>query len=70
MPTTGFADAKTGTSQDSQNAQLRGHWANHCVRFGPCIAATPATLITGRLATPYSDGTCTRWIAPASPDAP
>src|ERR1700677_3031479 len=43
---------------------------NHCVRFGPRVAATPATLVTGRLATPYPDGTFTRWIAPASPGAP
>jgi ABC-type Fe3+ transport system permease subunit len=38
---------------------------NHCVRFGPRVAATPATLVTGRLATPYPDGTCTRWTMPA-----
>ena len=38
--------------------------------FGPRVAAAPATLVTGRLATPYPDRTFTRWIAPASPGAP
>ena len=43
---------------------------NHCVRFGPRVAATPATLVTGRLATPYPDGTCTRWTIASFPGAP
>src|SRR5512135_428035 len=30
----------------------------------------PATLATGRLATPYPGGSSTRWTAPASPGAP
>jgi len=36
----------------------------------PPLPVGPATLATGRLATPYPGGTFTRWTAPASPDAP
>jgi hypothetical protein len=33
------------------------------------LCTKAAARVTGRLATPYPDGTCTRWIAPASPCA-
>ncbi len=36
----------------------------------PPLPVGPATLATGRLATPYPGGTSTRWTAPASPGAP
>jgi len=36
----------------------------------PPLPVGPATLATGRLATPYPGGTFTRWAAPASPGAP
>jgi hypothetical protein len=36
----------------------------------PPLPVGPATLATGRLATPYLGGTSTRWTAPASPGAP
>src|SRR4051812_21595127 len=61
------------TASASTTSSFRGSIhtpRNHCVRFGPRVAATPATLVTGRLAMPYPDGTFTRWIAPASPGAP
>jgi hypothetical protein len=35
--------------------------------IGPPSPIRPATLATERLATPYPDGSLTRWTAPASP---
>jgi hypothetical protein len=37
---------------------------------GPPSPTVPAILATGRLATPYPDGSLTRWTAPALPGAP
>jgi hypothetical protein len=71
-PRTGLMPFSDRPDSDANHRNLENWWSaefSAAWAYTPPVsasdAATPATLVTGRLAAPYLDGTCTRWIAPA-----